>query len=141
MSAPRSALLLFLTVATCISAESVSQIAHWPDLVAQAKEHGVDYPAVAARAEHGDRKALRTIFRVTPYTDGSGAESHCAVLRLLLERLGDSRFSCALSTESSSLRTRVVQAIDFDLGKPWERQFPATYALGTHDTRLLRGTQ
>ena len=80
------------------------------------------------------------IFRVTPYTDGSGAESHCAILRLLLERLGDSKFSYALCTESSGLRTRIVQAIDFDFGKPWQRQFPSTYALGTHDTRLLRGT-
>jgi hypothetical protein len=122
-------------------AESISQIARWPDLVAQAKDHGVDYPLVAARAEHGDTKALRTIFRITSYTDGSGAESHCAILRLLLERLGDRRFSHALRTESSSLRTHVVQAIDFDFGKPWQRQFPATYALGTHDTRLLRGTQ
>ena len=124
-----------------MSAESLSRIARWPDLVAQAKERGIDYPAVAARAERGDTQALRTIFRMTPYTDGSGSESQCAVLRLLLEALGDSTFSRALRDESSTLRTRVVQALDFDFGKPWQKRFPATYALGMHDTRLLRGTQ
>ncbi len=133
--------MLLATVGTCLSAESVAQIACWPDLVAQAKDRGIDYPAVAARAERGKMQALRTIFSMTPHTDGSAAESHCAVLRLLLERLGDRTFSDALRRESSSLRTRVVQAIDFDFGKPWQKVFPATYALGTHDTRLLRGNQ
>jgi hypothetical protein len=141
MSPRCSALLLLATVATCLSAESVSQIARWPDLVAQAKDRGVDYPAVAARAQRGEIQALHTIFRMTPYTDGSAAESHCVILRLLLERLGDRTFSHALRSERSDLRTRVVQAIDFDFGQPWQKRFPVTYTLGAHDTRLLRGTQ
>jgi hypothetical protein len=141
MLTSRSVLLLLAAVGTCYSAEPVSQIARWPDLVAQAKGRGIDYPAVSLRAERGDMQALQTIFRMTPYTDGSAAESHCAVLRLLLERLGDRTFSDALRGESSRLRTHVVQAIDFDFGKPWNKRFPTTYALGAHDTRLLRGGQ
>jgi hypothetical protein len=141
MSPLRAALSLLMTVATCLSAESVSRIARWPDLVAQAKDCGVDYPPVAARAERRDRQALSTIFRVTACTDGSGATSHCSVLRVLLERLSDSTFSQALRSESSRVRTNVVQALDFDFGEPWQKKFPRTYMLGTHDARLLRGKQ
>ena len=142
MSSTRSALsLLIAVVSTCHARESLSQIARWPDLVAQAKDHGVDYPAAVARAQRGDLQALRIVFRVTPYTDGSGAESHSAVLRLLLEHLGDRRFSAALREERRDLRSRVIQAIDFDFGRSWQKSFPLTYVLGSHDIRLLRGGQ
>src|ERR1700747_1518686 len=117
MTATRSALLLLATVAMSIAGESLSEAARWPALVAQAKDRGVDYPAVAARADHGDAQALSTIFRLTPYTDASGAESHCTVLRLLLQHLGDERFSRVLRREPSDIRTHVPKAIDFDFGR------------------------
>ena len=143
MSLPRA--LVILMVATAVhsrAAESViSQIADWPGLVAQAKERGVDYRASVARAEKGNTNALKTVFRITPYTDGAAALMHCAVLRKLLDKIGDATFSQVLRSQSPTLRTKVVQAIDFDFGKPWQKYFPATYALGTHDTRLLRGKQ
>jgi hypothetical protein len=113
-------------------------IARWPDLVVQAKDRGVDYPAVVERAERGDTKALHAVFSLTPHTDGSGATSHAAVLRRLLERLGDRSFSKALRSESRKLRDSVTKQIDFDFGRSWQKQYPRTYALGSHDERLLR---
>jgi hypothetical protein len=139
MTATRSALLLLATVAMSIAGESLSEAARWPALVAQAKDRGVDYPAVAARADHGDAQALSTIFRLTPYTDASGAESHCTVLRLLLQHLGDERFSRVLRREPSDIRTHVTKAIDFDFGRSWQKSFPVTYALGSHDTNVFYG--
>jgi len=53
MSPTCSALLLLATIAVCIAGESLSEIARWPELVAQAKDRGIDYPAVAARADRG----------------------------------------------------------------------------------------
>jgi hypothetical protein len=139
MSPLRAALFLIAAIGTSHGAESLVEIARWPDLVAQAKDHGVDYPAVVERAERGDTKALHTIFSLTPHTDGSGATCHAAVLRRLLERLGDRSFSRALQAEPRDLRDRVMQKIDFDFGRPWRKAFPITYALGSHDTSLLRG--
>ncbi|SRR6266404_1255256 len=139
MSPTRSALLLFATVAKCIAGESLSEVARWPELVAQAKDHGIYYPAVAARADHGDAQALSTIFRLTPHTDGSGAESHCTVLRFLLQHLGDKCFSQVLRRQPKDIRSHVTEAIDFDFGRPWQKSFPLTYALGSHDTSLFHG--
>jgi hypothetical protein len=59
-------------------------------------------------------------------------------LRQLLEMLGDQKFSSTLREEPASLRSRVTEALDFDFGHPWQKHFPLTYALGSHDTRLLR---
>src|SRR5215471_3640316 len=110
----RLAMLLLSSVAMCIAGESLSEIARWPALVAQAKDRGIDYPAIATRADRGDAEAVSTLFRLTPYTDASGAESHCTVLRLLLQHLGDRRFSLALRQERSDIRNHVTRAIDFD---------------------------
>jgi hypothetical protein len=137
MSATRLALLLFAIVGGCVAGESLSQIARWPETVAQAKDRGIDYPTVVARADRGDRDALSTIFRLTPHTDASGAESHCTVLRFLMEHLGDRRFSRALRRERGDIRTVVTKAIDFDFGRSWRKSFPRTYALGAHDTSLF----
>ena len=129
---------MMAAIAPCHAGESLLQIARWPDLVAQAKDRGINYPAVVERAERGERKALHTVFSLTPYTGGSGTTSHCAVLRRLLEQLGDSRFSTALRTEPTKLRNRITEALDFDFGRPWRKAFPRTYTLGSHDARLLR---
>jgi hypothetical protein len=134
-----SALLLLASVAMCIAGESLSENARWPALVAQAKDRGIDYPAVAARADRGDAQALSTLFRLTPYTDASGAESHSTVLRLLLQHLGDRRFSLALRRERSDIRNHVTKAIDFDFSRPWQKSFPLTYALGSHDRSSSQG--
>ena len=141
MSPLRAALLAIAAVVTCHAAESLVDIARWPDLVAQSKDRAVDYPAVVARAERGDTEARRIIFSVTPYTDGSGATSHAAILRRLLERLGDRHFSRAWRVEPRPLRDRVMQKIDFDFGRSWQSSFPRTYGLGSHDARLLREAQ
>jgi hypothetical protein len=141
MSSFRPALLLIAAVATSYGAEPLVEIARWPDLVAQAKDFGVDYPAAVARAERGDTKSLHTVFSVTSHVDGSGATSHAAVLRRLLERLGDRKFGGVLRAEPRNLRDRVIQQIDFDFARPWKKAFPLTYALGSHDTSLLRGHQ
>ena len=119
--------------------ESLSEIARWPALVAQANDRGVDYPAVAARADRGDAQALSALFRLTPYTDASGAELHCTVLRLLLQHLGDRRFSLVLRQKRRDIRNHVTKAIDFDFGRPWQKSFPLTYALGSHDRSVFQG--
>jgi hypothetical protein len=137
MFAIRSALFLFAVIGSCIAGESLSEIARWPESVAQAKDQGIDYPAVVARADHGDMNALRIVFRLTPHTDAAGAESHCTVLRLLMQRLGDVRFSRALRRERRNIRNDVTEAIDFDFARPWQKSFPLTYALGSHDTSLF----
>jgi hypothetical protein len=52
--------------------------------------------------------------------------------------LGDQKFSSTLRREPASLRSKVIEALDFDFGHPWQKHFPLTYALGSHDTRLLK---
>jgi hypothetical protein len=129
---------LLLTIrATCLAGESLSEVARWPETVAQAKDQGIDYPVVVARADRGDMNALRTIFRLTPHTDAAGAESHCTILRFLMQHLGDRRFSRALRRERRDIRSQVTEAIDFDFARPWQKSFPRTYALGSHDTSLF----
>jgi hypothetical protein len=130
------AIVLLATVS--LQGNTLKDASHWPDLVYSAKQRGIDYPGTVARARHGDPAALATLFRHTPHTDGSAADSHCVVLRKLLEILGDRKFSSTLRHEPASLRSRVTEALDFDFGHPWQTRFPFTYALGAHDTRLLK---
>jgi hypothetical protein len=127
-----------LLAAGWLRADTLEDASKWPDLVDSAKQRGIDYPTVVARARHGDTAALTILFRYTPHTDGSGADSHCVVLRQLLELLGDKKFSDALRRQPCALRSKVTEAIDFDFGHPWQKQFPLTYGLGSHDTRLLK---
>jgi hypothetical protein len=103
----------------------------------QAKEAGVDYVAAVNRAERGDRAGLTTLFRVTRHLDGHGSETHCIILRKLLEMHGDKHFSDALRTESADTRKRVLESLDFDFAAPWQKKFPLTYALGPHHTSLF----
>jgi hypothetical protein len=121
-----------------LNADALKDASNWPDLVESAKQRGLDYPAAVARARRGDVAALTILFRHTLHTDGSSADSHCFVLRQLLEMLGDQKFSSTLRQESASLRSKVTEALDFDFGHPWHKHFPLTYALGSHDTRLLK---
>jgi hypothetical protein len=121
-----------------LHADTLKDASNWPDLAYSAKQRGVDYPTMVAHARHGDLAALAILFRHTSHTDGSGADSHCVVLRQLLEILSDQKFSSALRTETMSIRRKVVQALDFDFGHPWQKQFPLTYALESHDARLLK---
>jgi hypothetical protein len=119
-------------------ADTLKDAANWPALVHSAKQRGIDYPATVARARRGDTAALTVVFRHTPHTDGSGADSHSVVLRQLLEMLGDQTFSNTLCHEPASLRSKVTEALDFDFGHPWKKKFPLTYALGSHDAGLLK---
>jgi hypothetical protein len=128
--------LLLPTVA--LHADALKDASNWPDLIYSAKQCVIYYPATVARARHADVAALVILFRHTPHTDGSGADSHCVVLRQLLEMVGDQKFSSTLRPEPASLRSKVTEALDFDFGHPWQKQFPLTYALGSHDTRLLK---
>jgi hypothetical protein len=93
----------------------------------QAKAAGVDYVAAVKRAERGDPAGLTTLFRVTKHLDGHGSETHCIVLRQLLERSGDKRFSDALRVESADIRKRVLESLDFDFAAPWQKKFTHTY--------------
>ena len=132
-----STLFFLLPLVTCHGEDDLSHIAQWPDTVAQAKVAGVDYRESVERARRGETAALATLFRVTSHMDGSGMTSHCSVLRLLMESLGDQRFSRVLARQSSKVRNGVIHALDFDFGHPWQRHFPLTYSLGLHDPRLL----
>jgi hypothetical protein len=131
------AVLTTLFIGTAFAAGEFESSATWPDTVSMAKDAGVDYPATARRARQGDRKALATLFALTLRMDGSGADSHATVLRILLQSLGDRSFSHALRKQSPPLRQRVIQDLDYDLRRPWRKQFPLTYALGSHDQQLL----
>src|SRR6266481_6262920 len=99
-----------LLAAVGLHADTLKDASNWPDLVYSAKQRGIDYPATVARAQQGDVSALVILFRHTPHTDGSGAESHCVVLRQLLEVLGDQKFSSTLRRERASLRSKVTEA-------------------------------
>jgi len=135
---PRLIIGFALLATVALHADTLKDASNWADLVYSAKERGFDYPATVARARHGDISALAILFRHTPHTDGSGADSHCVVLRHLLEILGDQKFSSTLRQERASLRCKVTEALDFDFAHPWQKHFPLTYALGSHDTRLLK---
>jgi hypothetical protein len=104
----------------------------------QAKAAGVDYVSAVKRAERGDRSGLSTLFRVTKHLDGHGSEMHCIILRQLLERHGDKRFSQELRIESADTRKRVLESLDFDFAAPWQKKFPLTYSLGPHNLILLQ---
>jgi hypothetical protein len=131
--------MFFVLLATVsLRADTLKDASNWPDLVYNAKQRGIDYAATVARARDGDLAALAIVFRHTPHTDGSAADFHCVVLRQLLEMLGDLRFSSALRREPAALRSKVTGALDFDFATPWQKKFPLTYALGSHDLRLLK---
>lgn len=121
-----------------LRADTLKDASNWPDLVYSARQRGIDYPAMVAHARRGDAAALSILFRHTPHTDGSAADSHCVVLHQLLEMLGDRTFSNTLRREPALLRTKVIEALDFDFGAPWQKKFPLTYALGSHDTSLFK---
>jgi hypothetical protein len=127
-----------LVAAGWLRASTLEDTSKWPDLVDSAKERGINYPATVENARHGDVAALAILFRHTSHTDGSAADSHCAVLRHLLELLGDQKFGGTLQQEPASVRSKVTEALDFDFGHPWQKQFPLTYALGSHNSRLLK---
>ena len=134
----RVVIVLVLLATVSLRADTLKDASNWPDLIYSAKQRGIDYPATVARARRGDLAALAILFRHTPHTDGSAADSHCVVLRQLLERLGDQKFSGTLRHEPPSLRSKVTEALDFDFAHSWQKQFPLTYALGSHDPRLLK---
>jgi hypothetical protein len=135
----RIAFLLPVAAAvTCYGSDALSDAARFPEVVMWAKDYGIDYPAVVRRAADGNVRALNTLFHFTRETDGAAAEGHCSVLRLLMERLGDRRFSSVLRRQSREVRSGVTQAMDFDFGRSWRKSFPITYALGSHDSSLLR---
>lgn len=104
----------------------------------QAKAAGVDYIAAVKRAERGEAAGLSTLFRVTKHLDGHGSETHCIVLRRLLEKSGDKRFSDALRVESADTQKRVLESLDFDFAAPWQKKLPLTYSLGPHNMNLLQ---
>jgi hypothetical protein len=137
MSRYLCALFSLLLAVVCRAEDPLSHTARWPDTVMQARAAGVDYRSAVERARRGEASALATVFGVTSDMDGSGMTSHCSVLRLLMESLGDGRFSAALAKQNHGVRNRVIQALDFDFGRPWKRHFPLTYSLGRHDLRLL----
>jgi hypothetical protein len=118
-------LTLFLAT-VALRADTLKDATNWPDLVYSAKQRRIDYPATVARARHGDVAALAILFRHTPHTDGSGADSHCVVLRQLLQILGDQKFSSTLRHEPAPLRSKVTEALDFDFAHPWQKEFPLT---------------
>jgi len=135
----RALLLVFVFAASALASDSLRELAadkYGPR--SQAKEAGVDYVTAVKRAERGDRVGLSTLFRVTKHLDGHGSETHCIILRQLLELQGDKRFSDALRTESADTRKRVLESLDFDFAAPWQKKFPLTYALGPHNMSLLQ---
>jgi len=140
MSLARSLILLFAMVTTTRAASPLAELAAWPGLIAQAKECGIpNYPTIVERAEKNEMFALTTVFNVTPCTDGHAGEVQSAILRRLLEELGDKTFSRNLRGMPPRLQISVAQALDFAFGKPWQQFFPMTHALGSHDTLFLRG--
>ena len=134
----RALLVLLALASSAFASDSLRELAaneYGPG--DQAKAAGVDYVAAVERAERGDSGGLTTLFHVTMHLDGHGSETHCIVLRQLLERLGDKRFSDALRVESTDIRKRVLESLDFDFAGPWQKKFPQTYALGPHRTDLF----
>lgn len=131
--------LVLVAPSASIARQELSELARFPEVVDLGKRNHVDYPAVAAGANRGDAKALHTLFRLTREADGAAAEVHCTVLHLVLKNLGDSRFAGALSHEPRDLRDRVLEAIEYDIDRPWKKDFPQTYSLGSHNAKLLPG--
>jgi hypothetical protein len=129
---------VLIAAAASARADTLEDASKWPDLVYSAKERGIDIQLLLHALDIMTSPHSVLSFRHTPHTDGSGAESQCVVLRQLLEVLGDQKFSNALRGERVSLRTKVTEALDFDFGHPWQKQFPVTYALGSHHARRLK---
>ena len=55
----------------------------------QARNRGVDYYQVTQGAVRGELEARKKFFSVTEYADGTGAEEHWGVLKVVLHLIGD----------------------------------------------------
>lgn len=98
----------------------------------QAKEGaGINYPAEITGTMQKDPTALSHLFNVTPYLDGSGAQTHAEVLWTALQCWGDQPFADALAQEPQKVCGRVLQQLRYETEEAggYETTFPITGAL------------
>jgi hypothetical protein len=104
----------------------------------QAGEAGVDYRPAVNAALSDDAASLQSLFRLTNsgVLDGSGAESHAAILWCLMRKWGDRNFHEILAGEDADTRQQVVTYLDFAADSDYQTTYPLTYGLGRHTVRF-----
>jgi hypothetical protein len=130
-------LAISLSVAS-VSVAATDPLAHRGRIVSiivdQAATIGVDYRETMRRAYAYNDAALINLFRVSLVADGAGAALHAGMLRDLLSRFGDRRFSGILVRQRAHIRKRVIDDLDFDFReREWARDFPLTYRVAPHN--------
>ena len=93
----------------------------------EAKQRNFDYRRNLLRAIDGKRDALVALCEFTiADVPAPAARDHGDVLASLLRHFGDDLFSDALRDCRSSVRRRVLSALDLQASPDWRRTYPKT---------------
>ena len=82
----------------------------------QARGDGIDYRPILNRAANLDKTALVSLF--TMKFMGEPGETHCTVLRDLMQLWGDAKFAEVLVSQPQEVRDLVVSSIDYAWADP-----------------------
>ena len=102
-----------------------------------ARQHGINYSKILARAADGDLDALRQFFSLSEHVDGAAAESHNSIMWELFHVVGDEQFARFLDTQSAAARKEIKTHLTSE-GTTWpitngrnylKLHFPKTFAL------------
>lgn len=101
----------------------------------QARKRGVGYYQITQGAVRGDLEARKKFFSVNEYCDGSGAEEHWGVLRVVIHLMGDEALARFLRGQPPAYRKSVRDSFPDEATYPFEpreylqRHFPKTAAI------------
>jgi hypothetical protein len=82
------------------------------EVTSQLSWYGVDYAAARARA-YRSAEGLRGFFLLAVCTDAAGSEGYCAELEKLLNYYGDSFFSQAVESTTSTIREQIISDLRY----------------------------
>jgi hypothetical protein len=99
---------------------------HGGSIFAQARADGIDYRPILNRAANLDKTALVSLF--TMKFMGEGGDTHCAVLRDLMQLWGDAKFAEVLVSQPQEVRALVVSSIDYTCADADWISYPRTLA-------------
>lgn len=107
------------------------------EMASAAKEHGINYYKILARASDGDLKAMAEFFSFSRFMDGGAAEGYYPDTFALLHVVGDDTFAKFLSGQSAKVREGISGTFSSPgdtepISKPKphiKRYFPKTYKL------------
>ncbi len=118
-------ILVLLTACNTESSVKVAGVEVAPALRRSANTQQFDYTGNLARALKKDEEALEKLLQFVPDND-SAQLAHGAVLRAVLERMGDTDFATTVDKQSTEIKTAVWAALEKDVAHPVKETAPAT---------------